>query len=73
MQINDQIAEGDLVSTRKTMRGTHRGELWGLAPTGNHVEFEFIDIFRICDDLQIEHWTYMDLGLLKSQMRAEPA
>src|SRR6266516_1387331 len=24
-----------VVATRKTLRGTHRGEMWGLAPTGN--------------------------------------
>jgi predicted ester cyclase len=69
MEINDQIGEGDLVSTRKTLRGTHRGELWGMAPSGNHVEFEFIDIFRIVDGLLMEHWTSMDLGALKSQMQ----
>jgi len=51
------------------LRGTHRGELWGLAPSGNQVEFEFIDIFRIADGLIVEHWTSMDLGALKSQMQ----
>ena len=38
MEINEQLAERDLVATRKTLRGTHRGELWGLPPTGNRVE-----------------------------------
>jgi len=71
MEINEQIAERDLVSTRKTLRGTHRGELWGLAPTGNRVEFEFIDIFRVADGRLIEHWTSMDLAALRSQMKAE--
>ena len=73
MQVNDQIAEGDLVATRKTLSGTHRGELWGLPPSGNHVEFEFIDIFRIADGLLIEHWTSMDLGALKSQVQVRNA
>jgi predicted ester cyclase len=45
MEINEQIAERDLVTTRKALRSTHLGELWNLAPTGNRVEFEFIDIF----------------------------
>jgi len=71
MEINDQIAERDLVSTRKTLRGTHRGELWGLPPSGNRVEFEFIDIFRIADGLLIEHWTSMDLGALRCQMQPQ--
>jgi len=71
MEINDQIAERDLVSTRKTLRGTHRGELWGLPPSGKRVEFEFIDIFRIADGLLIEHWTSMDLGALRCQMQPQ--
>jgi predicted ester cyclase len=69
MEINEQIAERDLVSTRKTLRGTHRGELWGLSPTGNRVDFEFIDIFRVADGRLIEHWTSMDLAALRSQMQ----
>jgi predicted ester cyclase len=38
MEINEQLAKRDLVATRKTLRGTHRGELWDLPPTGNQVE-----------------------------------
>jgi predicted ester cyclase len=69
MEINEQLAERDLVATRKTLRGTHLGELWDLPPTGNRVEFEFIDIFRVADGKLIEHWTSMDLAALRSQMR----
>jgi len=71
MEINDQVAERDLVSTRKTLRGTHQGDLWGLAPSGNRVEFEFIDIFRVADGQLIEHWTSMDLDALRSQMQPQ--
>jgi predicted ester cyclase len=69
VEINEQLAERDLVATRKTLRGTHLGELWGLPPTGNRVELEFIDIFRLRDGKLIEHWTSMDLGALQHQMR----
>ena len=72
MEIDDQVAEGDLVATRKTLRGTHRGGLWDLAPTGSSVEFEFIDIFRVVDGKLIEHWTSIDLGALRNQMRERP-
>ena len=69
MAIDEQLAERDLVATRKTLRGTHRGELWGLPPTGNRVEWEFIDIFRVRDGKLAEHWTHMDLEALRAQMR----
>ena len=68
MEINEQLAERDLVATRKTFRGTHRGELWGHQPTGNVVEWEFIDIFRVRDGQLIEHWTSMDIAALRAQM-----
>ncbi len=67
--IDEQVAERDLVVTRKTLRGTHRGELWGLEPTGNRIEFEFIDIFRIRDGKLAEHWTHMDFDDLRAQLR----
>jgi predicted ester cyclase len=68
VEIDEQLAERDLVATRKTLRGTHLGELWGLLPTGNRVELEFIDIFRIRDGRLVEHWTSMDLAALRHQM-----
>ncbi len=69
MQIEEQIAERDLVVTRKTFRGTHLGEQWGLPPTGNRAQVEFIDIFRIRDGLLAEHWHHFDFEELYSQMR----
>jgi predicted ester cyclase len=69
MQIEEQIAEGDLVVTRKTFLGKHLGEQWGLPPTGNRVQVEFIDIFRIQDGQLAEHWHHFDFEELYSQMR----
>jgi predicted ester cyclase len=68
MEINEQLAERDLVATRKTLRGTHLGDIWDLPPTGNRVEFEFIDIFRVKDGKLVEHWTHMDFDALRLQM-----
>jgi predicted ester cyclase len=72
MRIDEQIAERDLVATRKTLRGTHRGELWGIPPTGRTVEWEFVDIFRVRDGQLAEHWTHMDFEELRSQLRDRP-
>ena len=72
MHVDEQLAERDLVATRKTFRGTHTGELWGLPPSGNRVEWEFIDIMRVRDGKIVEHWTSMDLEALRAQMRPHP-
>ena len=46
--IEDQVAEGDKVVTRYTLRATHdRRELKGVAPTGREVSYKAIVIHRI--------------------------
>jgi predicted ester cyclase len=42
--VEDQIAEGDKVVSRYTGRGTHQGELTGIAPTGRQVEVPAMNI-----------------------------
>jgi len=65
-QFEDVIAEGDRVVTRGIFRGTHRGELQGLPPTGKQIIIPFFHIDRIVDDKLVEHWGQSDLlGLMK--------
>ncbi len=52
----DIIAEGDKVVSRWTARGTHHGELLGIAPTGNEVTFTGIDVLRIAEGKVVERW-----------------
>lgn len=54
--IHDQIAEGDKVTTRKTIRGVHTGTLLGVPATGRDVAISVIDIVRIHDGRYVEHW-----------------
>ncbi len=64
--IHDQIAEGDKVVTRKTFKGTHKGDYMGLPPSGKQVELGIIDIFRVVDGRIVEHWMQADfLGLMQ--------
>jgi steroid delta-isomerase-like uncharacterized protein len=64
--IQDQVAEGDKVVTRKTFHGTHKGELFGIPATGKSVSFGVIDILQICDNHVTDHWTVVDqLGLMQ--------
>jgi steroid delta-isomerase-like uncharacterized protein len=71
-EIHEQFAEGDMVITRKTLRGTHRGEFLAIAPTGRVVGLEVIDILRVVDGKLSEHWNVVDLFGLFQQMGAFP-
>ncbi len=71
--IDQQLAEGDLVSSRWTGRGTHKGELMGVAPTGKQVTVTGITISRLRGGKVVEEWTNWDtLGMLQ-QLGAVPA
>lgn len=73
LTIEDMIAEGDLVTTRWTARGTHRGDLMGITATGKQATVTGITIDRIRDGRFVESWTNWDtLGLLQ-QLGAVPA
>lgn len=47
--IEEQIAEGDRVATRFTMRATHRGEFLGIAPAGREVVLTGVVIYRVSE------------------------
>ena len=66
MQIVDQVAEGDRVTTRFVVSGTHKGELEGLPPTGNRVEFALTGVDRFSGGKIAESWEVYDtLGLMQ--------
>ena len=71
--IHDQVADEHKVVTRKTLRGTHRGDLMGIPATGKTVAIEVIDILAVKDGKITDHWNLVDqLGLLK-QLGALPS
>ncbi len=70
--IEEQVAEGDTVVTRWTGRGTHQGELMGVAPTGNQVTVTGVLISHISEGKIVESWSNYDaLGMLQ-QIGAVP-
>jgi steroid delta-isomerase-like uncharacterized protein len=63
--VDHQIAEGDMVATRWTGRGTQTGEIAGLDPTGKQVTVAGLTISRLEDGKIAEEWTVWDtLGML---------
>ena len=73
MTVELQVAEGEQVVTQWTARGTHQGDLMGLAATGKQATVTGITIDRIVDGRIVESRTNWDtLGLLQ-QLGAVPA
>ncbi|EJL82021.1 ester cyclase [Pantoea sp. GM01] len=70
VQIEDQIAERDWVTTRKTIRGIHSGSLMGIAPTGLAVTIAVIDMVRIEAGKYAEHWGMNTLQAVINQLRS---
>lgn len=62
----DVIAEEDRVAIAWTVRATHRGELWGVPPTGNAVAMKGVSIYRIAGGKIAEETGVGDaLGLMR--------
>lgn len=68
--IHDQVAEGDKVTSRKTVSGTHTGTLLGIEPTGRAVSIDVIDIVRVVDGRYVEHWGINSLPSVLARLRA---
>ena len=64
--IEDEIAEGDMVVSRYTARGTHQGELQGIPPSGKRVTITGTTIIRYASGKAAEAWYEYDaLGMLQ--------
>jgi len=62
----DLIAEGDRVVERWTARGTHKGALFGIPPTGKQITSTGILIHRIVDGKIVAFVEVADgLGLMQ--------
>jgi predicted ester cyclase len=68
----DMIAEGDKVVHRMSGEGTHQGMFFGIPPTGKHVTWTFIDIWRIEDEELAEHWVEADMMGVMQQLGMVP-
>lgn len=68
----DVIAEDDKVVTRGTFTGTHRGELFGIPPTGKQVTFSVVHVDRVVDGKVVEHWGQGDTMSLMQQLGVLP-
>ena len=64
--VEDQVAEGEKVSTRRTWRATHRGPYRGVAATGKRVTWTQISVVRFSQGRIVEDWAVADeVGILQ--------
>jgi steroid delta-isomerase-like uncharacterized protein len=57
MTVEDMIAEGDQVAVRWTATGTQTGEMMGLPPTGQKLQFRAVSWLRMKGGKIAEEWT----------------
>ena len=71
--VEDMFAEGDKVAHRLTLRGTHKGEFMGIAPTGKQVAITANVISRFAGGKEVEAWSNLDdLGMMQQMGVAPP-
>ena len=58
--IDEMIAEGDRVATKKTFTGTHTADFGDIPATGKRVTLQYVDIMRLRNGRIVEHWLSMD-------------
>ena len=64
------VAENDMVSARKTIRGCHSGTLGGIEATELSVVISVFDMVQIRDGRYIAHWGLNNLPEVIRQLQA---
>ncbi len=66
--LDDELSSAEKVVTRWTTRGTHQGELMGIAPTGNRIEVTAVGIWRVAEGKIKEAWLVYDAFGMMQQL-----
>ncbi len=66
--IEAQIAEGDLVATRWSAKGTHQGVFAGIQPTGKEIIVTAMHFHRLADGKITDHWEQFDFAGVVQQL-----
>jgi predicted ester cyclase len=69
--VEQVIADGDRVGLLFRLTGTHKGNLFGIPPTGRKVDVYEAAILRIADGRVIEGWFMADEAALLKQLGAQ--
>ncbi len=70
VEIHDQVAEADKVTTRKTFHATHQDDFFGVPATNRPVAMDVIDVIRLREGQFVEHWGLVDWQQVMAQLTA---
>jgi steroid delta-isomerase-like uncharacterized protein len=70
--LEEAIVQGDRLAYRWTFRGTHDGDLLGIAPTGKNVEIWGVTFLRFENGKVTEQWNGWDMLGLMQQLGVAP-
>jgi len=68
--LREVVGERDIVMVWSTWRGTHRGPFLGVPASGNVVEVDSMDVYRLAGGRVVEHWGQYDKLEMLRQMGA---
>jgi len=68
--IYGQVAEGDKVTTHKTISGTHLGTFMGIPATQQPVTIQVMDMVTLRDGKYYEHWGVNTMQALVAELKA---
>jgi predicted ester cyclase len=71
-EIEDLVAEDDVVVCRLTHRGRHTGDLMGIPPTGREFAYQYVHFYRFRDGLVVDQWSVRDDMTLMRQLGVVP-
>jgi steroid delta-isomerase-like uncharacterized protein len=72
LTVEDIIGEGETVVARWSCRGTHKGDLNGIAPTGKQINITGVSIARFTNGKMFEGFVNWDALSLMQQLGVVP-
>ena len=72
VRTEDAFVAGDRVVGRYTYHATHQGTFLGIPPTGKQITMRSIDIWRVQDNMFVEHWDELNLLEVMQQLGVIP-
>ena len=64
--LETMVADEEQIAIAYTMKGTHRGPLMGIAPTGKKISIRGVQVAKFRDGKMVERWGSSDqLGMLQ--------